>query len=376
MVARPAVSAAEPAGARAGAARRRRRWRSRSASTPGCTTPPLGRCSCSASPGMLQLKAWLATAALVLVVVQVAHGALDVGPPPRRRARPRLAAHPAPLERQRGLHAHPAGRAALRLVARLRHDDAAGARARPRRLRLLRRLRGQDARPAAARACPAGPSRCSAARCSPCSSWSGTTSALWFFTRSGVPLLVREARRRARPDPPGAAERLARRAGRGGGRLPRGARTARPPGRSAARPRPTPTAPRPRPPAGGALVALDDVPVGGGVVLTGETRRGHPAGAGRRPRVLRRVHPPGVHGRHGGRRDHRLPLPRQPVRRGHRRGAARPGGPAAAAGAGRRPVRGGGHVMTAAPAPARRRTHPALAAGRSASRSAPSIALG
>ena len=50
--------------------------------------------------GMLQLKAWLATVAMVLVVVQLTTALWLWGHLPGAGRAPRLAAHPAPLERQ------------------------------------------------------------------------------------------------------------------------------------------------------------------------------------------------------------------------------------------------------------------------------------
>ncbi len=96
--------------------------------------------------GMLQMKAWLATAALLLVVVQLVTALWLWGRLPGVRGTPRLLV---PVHRWSGarrLRRLRPGGGALRVVARLRHEHPAGARAQRARLRLLRRLRGEDAR--------------------------------------------------------------------------------------------------------------------------------------------------------------------------------------------------------------------------------------
>ena len=139
--------------------------------------------------GMLQLKTWLASVALLLVVVQVLSALAMWGrlPGVAGHARPGLPG----LHRWTGTVAFlltlPV---AFHCVWSLGFEDYvhAGAGALRRRLRALRRVRRQDARPAPAR--PAGLAA-AGARWAVFAAvivvWS--SSALWFFSRSGVALL-------------------------------------------------------------------------------------------------------------------------------------------------------------------------------------------
>ena len=138
---------------------------------------------------MLQLKAWFATAALILVVVQVVTALWMWGHLPAPAGRRHGSAD---LHRWSGsvaLHPHPAGRGALRLGARLRHHHPAGARARraraaPSTARYAAKMLGIRLRGLPRWAIPVLGGTVFALFLLV---W--TTSAAWFFSRSGVPLL-------------------------------------------------------------------------------------------------------------------------------------------------------------------------------------------
>ena len=68
--------------------------------------------------GILQMKVWLTTAAVSLLIVQLLTALWMWGHLPRAGPAPRVGGDPAPLERIARLHNHPPGGVQLYLVAR------------------------------------------------------------------------------------------------------------------------------------------------------------------------------------------------------------------------------------------------------------------
>ena len=119
--------------------------------------------------GMLQMKVWLSTAALLFILVQLVTALWMWGRLPGAGSAPDWVRARPPVERVDRLRPHHPGRVPLHLGAGSGHHGRAGAGAQHRRLRVLRRVRGEDARPA----------RCAACRDGCCRSWAGRCSAPW-----------------------------------------------------------------------------------------------------------------------------------------------------------------------------------------------------
>ena len=262
--------------------------------------------------GMLQMKAWLTTAAAALLLVQLTTALWMWGRLPG--VRPRAPGWASLLHRWSGATAFTFTLpVALHCMWAWPPDrEPAGPAARPRCLPVLRRVRREDARPArprAARLVPACPRRHRAHRSRPGLAHlgpvvlhpvGGTADMSAALSRRTV---LRGSRRRRRRGGGFPAHPLERRA--------RGTGTA-----VAA----NATAPSRRPPAEPSRRRRHP-----GRRRAGARRPARGAGSVRRrgARILCDLHPSGLHGGQRHRRGHQLSLPRQHVRRRHRRGGHR-----------------------------------------------------